>query len=270
MTRWRLAAGIGIAAAVVALAGACAPRLAAPPSLDVNQRRTRFERALALRERSGAGVEADVSVWVRWPSAGELPGTQARLLLGSPDRFRVRIESILGTAFDAAGHGDSLVAHVPPKRVGIELDARRDSLGVEDPGRLAFQVWSATWRPPGSAWSQSRWEDSLLVVSWPEAADTMRVAIGSHGLPVRVTRIDPRRGEVTARYPAWIWSDGVAWPGQIEFDEAKSGLEVRCRVNRVRFAGHAEEARLTLRLPNGTERLTRESLRRAIERIAQF
>src|SRR5262249_12443893 len=145
--------------AVATLLAGCAPHRIEAPALDSEQLRARFERALAARERHGSAVEADLAGWVRWKRG--LPGGQARLLRAAPDRFRLRVESLLGTALDVAGRGDSLVAWVPAKHAGAALDARRDTLGVAAPGALAFRAWSAAWRPPGRAWADARWDDSL-------------------------------------------------------------------------------------------------------------
>ena len=47
------------------------------------------------------------------------PAPQARLLLAAPDAFRLRVDSLFGTALDLAARGDSLTAYVPPRRAGM-------------------------------------------------------------------------------------------------------------------------------------------------------
>ena len=89
-------AALALGALVSLLLGACAPHLLAPPRLDGVARRAAYRAALATREARG-GVEADLALWIQWVSAGDLPGAQARLVLGAPDAFRLRIESMNGT-----------------------------------------------------------------------------------------------------------------------------------------------------------------------------
>jgi len=262
-------AALALGALVSLLLGACAPHLLAPPRLDGVARRAAYRAALATREALG-GVEADLALWIQWVSAGDLPGAQARLVLGAPDAFRLRIESMFGTALDVSARGDSITAYLPSRRLGMAIDSARDSLGLREVGRLGYRAWSADWDPPDSAWSAAVWEDTLLVVRWAEEDDSLQLAVGSGGRPVWAVLARDGGPGIQASYPEWAVWEGVRWPSLIEFEVASGDLEVTCRIRRVRFREHPDGPALAVRLPARAERLTPSALKRALEKLPRL
>ena len=112
-------------------------------------------------------------MWFRTAEAGAFPAASGTLALAGPDAARLRIGSMFGTAFDAAARGDSLVALLPARRLGVQADAARDSLGVRLPGSLAYRLMAATWRPPDPAWERAAESESLLVLGWEDGEDSL-------------------------------------------------------------------------------------------------
>jgi hypothetical protein len=253
--------------AAVALIASCAPLRPPAAELTAEPRRDRFRAALAEREARGAGVEAELSLWVKSTAAGDLPGAQARLLLASPDAFRLRVASAFGVALDLAAEGDTLMAYVPRDRLGMRVDSAEDSLGVRRAGALGWRIWSAGWRPPASAWERVEWADSLLRLRWAEARDSVALEVGSNGLPVSVTLSHAGTVVARGRYRSWTSWEGVPWPSLLEIEDASAKLRLISRVHRVRFVASPPRERLRVTLPDSAERLSPAGLRRIIERL---
>ena len=257
-----------IAVLLLLLAG-CAPQRIGMPDLSVTPRRARYEAALERRaDRVAADVE--LSAWVIGSSLPELPGVSARLVLVAPDAFRLRVGSLFGTALEASARGDSFVAYVPSRRMVLETRTAHDSLGLGDPGGLGYRVWSAAWRPPAQAWDRAVWQDSLLVLRWIEDADSVRMAIGSNGHPHWVEMSRDSRPGVRADYTGWNAFDGVMWPSQFVIEDGRGAYGLRCRVQSVQFRRTAERSRLSVSVPDDAERVTRDDLKRAIERLGKL
>jgi hypothetical protein len=257
--------GARLLAAGLALIAGCAPAVRPVAEIADGERRQRFVRALAERERRAAFAEAEATVWVRGSALGRLPAVQTVVSLARPDAFRLRAESMFGTAFDVSLAGDSLRAAVPARRVAVALDARRDSMAVTRPGELAVRVWSATWRPPDAAWKRAVFEDSLQWLRWAERGDSVAIGIGSNGLPAAVRYARGAGGIVVAEYRGWQWLDGAWWPGWIEAREDGGALSVTTRIQRVRFLSAAPADRLAIRVPHGSRWLGREEILEMIE-----
>lgn len=264
---------VHLARAAVATLGlalaSCAPHLVHPPSLDRDDRRARYVARETERGARAMAVEAQAVLWVEL-DRGNLPGAQARLVLASPDAFRVRVQSMFGTLIDLGGRGDSLTAYMPPRRVGMELDATLDSLGVREPGALFFRALSGTWAPPASAWQDAVWRDSLLAVRWLEEADTLEMAVGSGGLPAWVSLSRPDGFVGRALYRGWDQGSGLAWPNWIELEDPRGSFKVTCKLQNLQFPRYSDPARLVVALPSGAERITMDQLKRAIERAGIF
>jgi len=257
------------AVAVLLLAsalGSCAPHLVAPPRLDPQRVADRYRVARAARAALAGALDAEASAWLRGDSLRDLPGVHARLALGAPGAFRVRVESLFGVALDFAAWGESLACFVPPRRLGVALDATLDTLGLRSPGPLGVHVLAATWEPPDPAWALAGYEDSLLVVRWEEAGDSLAVGVGSDGMPRRAVRRDARGHTVEARYRAWEFIEGTSWPVRMEFEDRAAGITLVLKLGHVvRNAGPAPE-RLVVRIPPGAERLEWPAIRRALAR----
>lgn len=266
--RGRLLTRAAVAALGLALAS-CAPHLVHPPSLDRDDRRARYVSREAERIARATAVEAQAVLWVEL-DRGNLPGAQARLVLASPDAFRVRVQSMFGTFIDLGGRGDSLTAYLPPRRVGMEVDATLDSLGVREPGALFFRALSGTWRPPAAAWQDAAWRDSLLALRWLEDADTLEMAVGSGGLPAWVSLSRPDGFVGRAVYRGWDQGSGVAWPNWMELEDPRGSFRVTCKLQNLQFPERSNPARLLVALPGDAERITMSQLKRAIERAGIF
>ena len=266
--------GPTLALALLAALGAlwlasCAPHVVRPPELLHDLRVSRYRSALAEREARGVAVAAEVVLWTELSGDRRLPGVQADLYLAAPDAMRLRVGSLLGTALLLGARGDSVVAYVPARRMGLRVDATRDSMGVQGPGSLAYRMLSAAWRPPDRAWEEATWKDSVLMVRWVEAGDTLAMAVGASGLPAWVAMKRRDGPEVRAAYHGWDRSTGPAWPSHLEIDQEGS-LHMACRVRRIQFGAHPDARRLTIRIPEDAETLTLEQLHRAIERLGAF
>jgi hypothetical protein len=248
--------------------GACAPRHQPPALLDAGSRMERYAHALAARDRAGVLVESEATIWATTERTGSLPGLQAMVALARPEAFRVRVESLFGVALDLAARGDSVTAYVPSRREGTLLDARHDSLGIEHPGRLGYRVWSGAWEPPADAWSAPSWdEESLLVVRWMEAGDSVTLHIGGAGVPRRIRVQRAGRGSLSAEYESWSLVQGVLWPALVEFADGPRTVVVTCRFNRVRFQSAPNPDRLAVRIPASAKRLSWAELRQRFERL---
>ncbi|HYM81053.1 MAG TPA: hypothetical protein VEY91_06545 [Candidatus Limnocylindria bacterium] len=255
---------------VLLLAASCAPHVVRPPDLLREPRAARYLTGLIEREQRGVAVEAQVVVWAELGADRELPGAQARLVLGGPDAFRLRVSSLFGTALDVSGRGDSLTAYVPARRAGMTIDAAGESLGVRAPGGLVFRALGATWRPGEAAWRESVWNDTLLHVRWLEMEDSLAMTIGSNGLPVTASLRRPDGKGVEIHYRNWDRSSGIAWPSLVELEDRAQTVRVTCKVQSLKFAAAPDRGRLTARLPEGTTRVTLSEVRAALRRLGEF
>ena len=260
------AARTGAAAALLALLASCAPRLAAPPILDLRDLRGRYETRLDERLERGRGMNASLVVWAE--GRGErLPGAQADLTMAGPDRVRLRVSSMLGTAIDLGVRGDSLLAWVPAWKTGLRLGAARESLGVREPGGLAYRAMSGNWVPPQKAWTGMVRADSLAELRWTEEEDSLRLTFGAEGLPRQVI---VSRGEdmaVEVNYRAWDRSGNSAWPSQIEMLYPRHDVRVLLKASQLRFGQFADTSRLAVRIPANADVLTLARLRRVLDRL---
>jgi hypothetical protein len=237
-----------------------------PPTLDVATRRARFEVALAARDARAAALEADLTVWAEGERTGPLPGFRAALALAAPAAFRVRVESLFGTALDLGVEGDSVIAWLPARRAAMRADATRDSIGLSDPGSVGVRLWAAAFRPPPEAWAAGDTLDSLHVVRWIAGPDSFALAIAPSGLP-RMARIARAEGGVLrAHWAEWTRVSGVAWPARLDLDDEAGTWSARCRIQRVRFTGADGGARTRVRVPEEAESLGWSDVRRALER----
>jgi len=264
-----------IAAALLALSaailGGCAPRPTEVAELADRPLRARFEQRLAARVARMA-AEADVNAWARGTKMPDLPGVQARLLLAAPDAFRLRVGSLFGTALDVSARGDSFTAWVPPKQMALDTRAAGDSLGLADPGVVGYRGWSGTWTPPDEAWNATTWVDTVRVLRWREgeAGDSLRLALGTHGLPHWIEVV--RDGELRVRvdYKTWHAFDGTPWPSRIRIEDARGAYGLECRIQNLQFHARADRARLAVQIPDDARRVTRADLQNAIERMSKI
>lgn len=249
------------------LAGSCAPRAPAPPRLDAGALPGRYLATLEQREALGRALDAEVRVWLEGEAFGDLPGLSGTLLLAGPDRCRLKVSSLFGTLLDVAARGDTVIALMPARRLVLDVPQAGDTLGVRDPGALAFRIWSGTWRPPDAAWRRAGIEDSVLRVSWTEAGDELELDVAADGRPARVRLVRPDGAELHCRYLAWQGVGAVAWPAWLEFEDAAGTVRAECRLNALRARAPGDHARLVQRIPANASRLEWSTLRAAIERL---
>jgi hypothetical protein len=229
--------------------------------LDLASRRQRFEIALARRAEA-TGCEADLLAWARVRGWREMPGLQARVLIGAPDVVRIRVGSWFGTAIDLSARGDSVTAHLPSRRLAFETAHANESLGVARPGDLGYRILSGVWTPPAGGWERSTAQDSLVVLSWEEEGAFLRMAVGTSGLPAWVER---RTAADTLRvsYAAWrAWSD-VRWPSRLDVRDLSGAFDVQCRLEGLRFRSDVRRSSFAIAVPAGTEWFDIEALREA-------
>jgi hypothetical protein len=257
-------------AAVLVLTASCAPHRLAPPSLTPAAREAAFREALAQREALGRALDAEITLWARRGRSGPWRGVTGALSLASPDACRLRVASMFGTAFDVVARGDSVVAVLPARRLGVVADATRDALGLRVPGAAGFRAFAAAWRPPDAAWSSGTWSQDMLTLRWAEAGDSLRLTIGADGLPGSITLARGDSIAAQARYARWMRHEGVAWPSSIEFGGRDGVMSVRCTLGRTRFRSKPDAGRMAVLLPAGTDSLDWPGFRRALEGLEEF
>ena len=257
-----------LAAALLALAlGACAPRTLPPPGLDVAAVPGRYLAALGEREELGRALDAEVRVWLEGEAFGDLPGFSGTLLLAGPDRCRLKISSLFGVLVDVAARGDTVTAFMPARRLVLDLPEADDTLGVREPGLLAFRVWSGTWRPPDEAWRRSQTADSLVHVRWVEAGDSLELAVDARGRPSAVRLVRPDGADLRCRYLGWEGVGSVSWPSWLEFEDAAGTVHAECKLGSLRARSAGDRSRYMVRIPSNASRLEWSTLRAAIERL---
>jgi hypothetical protein len=258
-------------ALVIALAGAlacgCAPHVTQLPGPDAARVPERYRAGLAARTARGAAADLALVMWAEAPPGHKLPGAEGRLLLAAPDAFRLRVASLFGTALDLGARGESLIATVPSKRQAVSLDAIRDTLGIPNPGGLAFRTLAAAWQPPAAAWEGAVARGAVLELAWCEGADTLALAIDRDGRPTRATFTRAGGYGVRVDYQGWDGSAGVSWPARFTIADLDRSLQVACTVSRVRFVPRADSLRLRVPVPPDFEPLTLAELRRTLERV---
>jgi hypothetical protein len=269
-------AWLGVAVAGSLLAG-CAPRPMVLAPVGGGGRRSLYLSARLLREQRAAMVETQLTVWPRaivpcdTCPARRLPAFQADVALARPDEVRLRVVSLFGIALDLGVAGDSITAYVPARHWLFSLDAVRDSLGLDDPGRIAVWALAATWSPPDSAWTGTEEDGSLRLLRWCEAnGDSVALAVDPRGTPARVrfVRADGRGVEV--RYGRWESLDGVLWPVGLEVRDAAGAYDLAARLDRVRVGARRDSVRLAVHVPVGAEALGPGALRNLIEGLGSL
>ena len=218
-------------------------------------------------------VEGAATIWTRSVALCDscpprrLPALEAGFVLAWPDTFRLRIGSMFGTALDLGLAGDSVTAYAPAQRWGVALDAGKDSLGLEGPGRLAVRLVSGVWRPPQPAWAGGTWEDGLLVLRWRDAADSVALAIDGSGTLVRARLWrDAQRG-VAVDYERWEVADGTVWPALLRVRTPGGALDLSCRLERLTFPARPDRSRTTVHVPADAEWIGLDRLRGLLERL---
>lgn len=221
-----------LAAALAALAVGCAPR---PPAarIEPGELQHRYLDRLAARETASAGVDAELSLWLSRAGEGS-PGAEAVLLLAAPDRARLRIGAFFGTALDAGVEDGRVRVVLPGSDAVWEGDTAEPPVERAGMGQWVVRAWSATWRPPGDAWADGFWHDSLHVLTWQAGADSVSLTIGAAGLPKTAWMYRGGRG-VRLDYAGWTHQDGVVWPDRMVCRDFAGTFELEARLRIIRF-----------------------------------
>lgn len=262
----RLTAALAL---LLALAG-CAPRLAGPPVPPIETLEARHRAALTQRIRRLTALDSELYVWAEGRALGRMPGVAARLMLAAPDRVRLRLTYLFGTALDVAASGDSLTAVVPPRRLAMVLDHAADSLGIPAPASLVSRAFGAAWDPPADAWRTATQDSALTVVRWAEHADSLRLAVDRDGLPVELRLARAGMSPVLVQYLSWSREGGIAWPERFRLADLDGAFHVDARVERVRFAARPEPGWFAIRMPARVELVEWSAIRLAVERIGEL
>jgi hypothetical protein len=265
--RARRRATRALATLTLALAAGCAPHVTQLPGPDAAQVPERYRVALAARTARAAAADLALVMWAEAPPGHKLPGAEGRLLLAAPDAFRLRVASLFGTALDLGVRGESLIATVPSRRQAVSLDAVRDTLGIANPGRLAFRTLAAAWQPPAAAWEGAVARGAMLELSWCEGGDTLALTIDRDGKPAHATYTRAEGSGVRVDYQGWDGSGGVSWPARFTIADLDGNFRVACKVSRVRFVASVDSLRLRVPIPPDFEPLTVAELRRTLERM---
>ena len=248
----------------LALLAGCAPKPTGPTDVTRDMVHERFDARRAGRVERVAGFEAQLLVWTRIGS-DKLPGVEARVLLASPERARIRIASAFGTAADLVLRGDTAIAYVPSRRQMMRLDAVGDSLGVNDPARWVVDALTATWQPPAEAWRNADRQDSLVRLVWQEEGIVRELDIGGSGLP-RAARIrSENRPPLEIRYEGWTGAGGTSWPARGTLAPADGRWSANWRLERHRPIPTPDASRFQLRPPASVRRVSLAELRSAID-----
>ncbi len=256
MSRAALHRAVLAGALALALAG-CAPPPRPAPSVDDVAARYR-----AGRDRRAAAVHAltaDLVLRLDGRATGRLPGLPATLALAAPERARVRVGSLFGTALDVLARGDSVLAWVPSERTVLALAGAAETLGVAPPVTLLARALAATWDPPRDAWRAATADTQGVRVAWLEDGDTLALVVDGDARPAEL-RLAGTVGSVTVRYAAWGREAGADWPGSVELADGTGWVRARIGISNVRPAAAADEAWFAQRLPAGAKRLDWEGL----------
>lgn len=221
------------------------------------------------RDRRDAGLRAltaNLVVRVDGRATGRLPGLPATLALATPDRARLRVSALFGTALDVCAQGDSLLAWVPSEKVALSLAGASETLGIAPPVELLSRAIGATWQPPREAWKQSSPDSLGLRMHWMQGTDTLDMRVDLDSRPKEV-RLASEQGSVTVRYSGtWTRSGGAEWPDALEVGDGTGWARVRIGVTTVRVAVKANDAWFALRVPADAKRLDWDGLREWLDR----
>jgi hypothetical protein len=232
-------------------------------ALEPAATRERYLELLSLRENAAHALDAEASLWLTVRATKPIPGVLADLALGSPDAFRLRVHSPLGTVIDLGGRGSGLTASFPSRRAYVRQDAAAESLGIRSPAEMVVRVCSANWRPPESAWTEATRLGAREQLRWMEGSDSIRVTVDVAGLPAEIEVGRADRAALRIRYLDWSRGN-PSWPSHIEIGDTTAGAELKCRLERVRGRTPADSARLAVAVPAGATRLEWSEAVRAV------
>lgn len=264
LRRQRAALALIPVCAAAAWLASCAPPPRPAPIVDDVRAKYSLERD--RREEGLRALTADLVVRVDGRATGRLPGLPAALSIATPDRARLRVSALFGTAVDVCAQGDSLLAWVPSERVALSLAGASETLGIAPPVELLSRAIGATWQPPQEAWRQSTADSLGLRLHWMQESDTLEMRVDFDSRPAEV-RLAGGQGSVTVRYSGtWTRSGGAEWPNALEIGDATGWARVRIGVTTVRVAAKVNDEWFALRVPADAKRMDWDGLREWLDR----
>jgi hypothetical protein len=255
----RLAAGVILG---LLLASCAVP----PPPGDLETLETVSRRDASARERSLAALEARLTLRLDGRATGHLPAMSVQAKLASPDRARLQARWMLGTLFDAALRGDTLLAWVPSERMGFRLPDLSDSLGVRDPAVFFGRALAASWQAPHEAWQGASMDSDGVRLAWREADAAWQLRLDRTGRP-REVRLEQTERSIVVGYPQWRGKREKAWPQRIELADGEGWVRARLDVESASHAKRAHDSWFAMSLPDDVTPLELDDLKRALARV---
>lgn len=252
----------GACLAVLALlAGSCArpPR----PGGALESTAERYAVARDHREALLAALSGEWTVRADGRGTGRLPTLPALIDLAAPDRARLRVSALVGTALDVLVTRDSLYAWIPSQKLAFA--AAGEELGVGAPAAFAGRVLAATWSPPHEAWRAATAESASWRLRWREGGDTLSLRVGADGRPAEAWLGHGAIG-VRVRYTQWMSLKGESFPQRCELADDSSWVRVRLDALDVKAPDHADDGWFTPRHASGWRTMTWDDLRAMIAR----
>jgi hypothetical protein len=249
------------AALLAFLAGSCgrAPR----PGGTLDDAATRYAVARDHREALLGALAGEWTVRADGRGTGRLPTLPATLELAAPDRVRLRVSALVGTALDVLVTRDSLHAWIPSRRLAFA--APGESLGIGAPAAFAGRVFGATWSPPRDAWRAAGADSGGWRVGWREGGDTLSLLVGADGRPAEAWFGRDARG-VRVRYTGWTQVRGEPFPQRCELEDDSRWVRVRLDALDVRAPERPDDGWFTPRRTSGWRTMTWGDLRSVLER----
>lgn len=254
-------AGLRVPAALLLLAAVagCASRAPAPAPLEVDRLERRHARRLEERRDRIRGTHAEISLWLV-TAARRYPGAHATYALGGRDTMRLNVASAFGTALDLAAAGDSLWLWVPSERAAVRASSSGPPLGFPAAAAFAVRVAAATWQVPAAAWRAATRTDTLTVVRWIDAGDTLELQAGPSGLPRVLRLLRPGMNPLRVTYTAYVPHEASPWPERFDVEEEGGALRLSVRVRRIRHIRADGADRWRPEIPHEAEMLEPEAL----------
>ena len=241
----------------------CAPP---PPPGDIETLESTSRREASARERSLAALETRLTVRLDGRATGKLPALSVQARLATPDRARLHARWFLGTLFDAALRGDTLLAWVPSERMSFRLPDLADSLGVDEPARFFGRTLAASWQAPHDAWQSAVTDSEGVHLAWSEQDASWRMRLDRAGRPRELTLTQDARSIVVG-YPQWHGTGEHAWPQRIELADGEGWVRARLDVENKFHAKHAHDSWFAMSLPEDVTPLELHDLKRMLARV---
>ncbi len=220
-------------------------------------------RGSERREHRLSAFEARGALRVDGRATGRLPAVNLHLRGAQPDRLRLQAGWLLGTLGDAAVRADTLTVWIPGERLGFELPALADTLGVREPARFVLRALVAGWVAPHAAWREAVLDSDGVRLAWEERGEQWTLALDRTGRP-REARVALEGHAVRARYEGWHGGNIDGWPARIELADEAGLVRLRLDLDDLHAVKRARASWFALRLPDDAQRPGLEDLKRIL------